>query len=282
MINVTVWNENLHEKQDGIKDVMKLIHPNGLHGTVADIVRELGDEVNVRTATLDQPEQGLSLIHILSTTKDFDSAVKLLLFCLRRYFKLSCLYIKEVFPDSKYAKISYLMHNGNFDDDLTCHELYAYGNDRSDDPIPEQKYCKLTADFNSDSYRKLLNEFNGGKTDIAAEYSIVNGNEIIGSIAAVREKSEAFWSRTETETLQKLTEIISPYILKKQYAGKFVHKYEGLNSEIVGVCSLSLFLERVARFLQDNPESNPQLRAVFHDPRLLRRSTGEFSLAFAV
>ena len=59
MINVTVWNENLHEKQDGIKDVMKLIHPNGLHGTVADIVRELGDEVNVRTATLDQPEQGL-------------------------------------------------------------------------------------------------------------------------------------------------------------------------------------------------------------------------------
>ena len=80
------------------------------------------------------------------------------------------------------------MHNGNFDDDLTCHELYAYGNDRSDDPIPEQKYCKLTADFNSDSYRKLLNEFNGGKTDIAAEYSIVNGNEIIGSIAAVREK----------------------------------------------------------------------------------------------
>lgn len=192
---------------------------------------------------------------LLSTTKDFDSAVKLLLFCLRRYFKLSCLYIKEVFPDSKYAKISYLMHNGNFDDDLTCHELYAYGNDRSDDPIPEQKYCKLTADFNSDSYRKLLNEFNGGKTDIAAEYSIVNGNEIIGSIAAVREKSEAFWSRTETETLQKLTEIISPYILKKQYAGKFVHKYEGLNSEIVGVCSLSLFLERVARFLQDNPES---------------------------
>ena len=59
MINVTVWNENVHEKQDGIKDVMKPIHPNGLHETVADIVRELGDKVNVRTATLDQPEQGL-------------------------------------------------------------------------------------------------------------------------------------------------------------------------------------------------------------------------------
>ena len=59
MINVTVWNENVHENQDGIKDVMKPIHPNGLHETVADIVRELGDKVNVRTATLDQPEQGL-------------------------------------------------------------------------------------------------------------------------------------------------------------------------------------------------------------------------------
>lgn len=192
---------------------------------------------------------------LLSTTKDFDSAVKLLLFCLQRYFQLSCLYIKEVFSDSKYAKISYLVHNGTMDDDLTCNELYAYGNDQSEDPASEQKYCKLTAGFNSDSYDQLLNEFKNGKTDIAAEYSIMNGGEIIGSLVAVRERSETFWSQAETDILQKLTEIISPYILKKQYAVKFDHKYEGINSEIVGVCSLSLFLERVTRFLQDNPES---------------------------
>ena len=192
---------------------------------------------------------------LLSTTKDFDSAVKLLLFCLQRYFQLSCLYIKEVFSDSKYAKISYLVHDGELDHDLTCHELYAYGNNRADDPIPEQKYCKLTDGVHSDSYGKLLDAFQNGKTDIAVEYPIMNGGEIIGSLVAVRDKSEHFWSRAETEILQKLTEMISPYILKKQYAGKMVHKYEEVNSEIVGVCSLSLFLERVTRFLQDNPES---------------------------
>ena len=35
-------------------------HPNGLHETIADIVRELGDEVEVRTAQMKQPENGLT------------------------------------------------------------------------------------------------------------------------------------------------------------------------------------------------------------------------------
>ena len=60
MIHVTVWNENVHERQEGIRDAMKPYHPDGIHGTVADIVKELGpDAVEVRTAVLDQPEQGL-------------------------------------------------------------------------------------------------------------------------------------------------------------------------------------------------------------------------------
>ena len=59
MIRVTVWNENVHEQEEGIRDAMRPFHPNGLHNTVADIVKELGDAVTVRTATLDQPEQGL-------------------------------------------------------------------------------------------------------------------------------------------------------------------------------------------------------------------------------
>lgn len=67
MIRVTVWNENVHEKQEGIKERMAEFHPNGLHNTVADIVKELGDEVEVRTATLDQPEQGLPE-EVLNTT----------------------------------------------------------------------------------------------------------------------------------------------------------------------------------------------------------------------
>ncbi len=59
MIKVTVWNENVHEFDEKVAPVMGKIHPNGLHNTVADIVKEMGDEVLVRTATLDQPEQGL-------------------------------------------------------------------------------------------------------------------------------------------------------------------------------------------------------------------------------
>ena len=62
MIRVTVWNEYLHDdptfehcSEEAIKQ-----HPNGLHETIADIVRELGDEVEVRTAQMKQPENGLT------------------------------------------------------------------------------------------------------------------------------------------------------------------------------------------------------------------------------
>lgn len=57
MIRVTVWNENIHDRED---DRVKAIYPNGLHGAIADALRE--DEnarFEVRTATLDSPEQGL-------------------------------------------------------------------------------------------------------------------------------------------------------------------------------------------------------------------------------
>ena len=54
-MNVTVWNENVHEKN---MPEMNAIHPEGLHGTVAAILREL-PEANVRIATLDMPEAGL-------------------------------------------------------------------------------------------------------------------------------------------------------------------------------------------------------------------------------
>lgn len=56
MIRVTVWNENIHEKS--IPE-MKEIHPHGIHGTVAAILEEDSD-FEVRTATLDDPECGLT------------------------------------------------------------------------------------------------------------------------------------------------------------------------------------------------------------------------------
>ncbi len=56
-IRVTVWNENVHEQQE--EDV-RARYPDGIHGAVADgIAGLLGDAVQVRTATLQEPEHGL-------------------------------------------------------------------------------------------------------------------------------------------------------------------------------------------------------------------------------
>lgn len=56
MLRITVWNENIHEK--GIAEV-RASHPNGLHETVADALRE-DPGLLVRTATLDDPDCGLT------------------------------------------------------------------------------------------------------------------------------------------------------------------------------------------------------------------------------
>ena len=55
-INVTVWNEGRHEKR--IEKIGK-IYPEGIHGAIAAYLREQPG-MAVRTATLDEPEHGLS------------------------------------------------------------------------------------------------------------------------------------------------------------------------------------------------------------------------------
>ena len=56
-MRVTVWNENVHEGRD---ESVRRIYPEGIHEVLAAAIREeLGDRVEVRTATLDQPDQGL-------------------------------------------------------------------------------------------------------------------------------------------------------------------------------------------------------------------------------
>lgn len=55
MINVTIWNEFLHEKQH---EEVSRVYPEGIH-----IALQKGlacDQFNIRTATLDQPEHGLT------------------------------------------------------------------------------------------------------------------------------------------------------------------------------------------------------------------------------
>lgn len=60
-LGVTVWNENFHETSDRHRAAMAERYPTGIHGAIADgLTALLGDTAVVRTATLDQPEHGLT------------------------------------------------------------------------------------------------------------------------------------------------------------------------------------------------------------------------------
>jgi trehalose utilization protein len=67
-IRVTVWGENFHENNESDKTGMARRYPEGMHGAIAAGLRDvLGTAVEVRTATLDQPEHGLT-DDVLATT----------------------------------------------------------------------------------------------------------------------------------------------------------------------------------------------------------------------
>src|SRR5699024_6896235 len=55
-INMTVRNEFRHEKQN--EDIAKL-YPQGIHGAISDFLSK-DSEIEVTTATLDEPEHGLT------------------------------------------------------------------------------------------------------------------------------------------------------------------------------------------------------------------------------
>ena len=55
MIRVTVWNEYYHEKTE---ERVRQVYPAGIHNAIADFLR--CDDITVRTATLDDPECGLT------------------------------------------------------------------------------------------------------------------------------------------------------------------------------------------------------------------------------
>lgn len=57
-IRVTVWHEFVHEKKS---EAVRKVYPDGMHTVMADAIREqLGDAVTVRTATLEEPDHGLT------------------------------------------------------------------------------------------------------------------------------------------------------------------------------------------------------------------------------
>ncbi len=54
MVRVTIWNEYRHERED---DEVAAIYPDGIHATLAGVFE--GNH-EVETATLDEPEHGLT------------------------------------------------------------------------------------------------------------------------------------------------------------------------------------------------------------------------------
>ena len=54
-INVTIWNEFRHEKEN---DVVKALYPDGLHAQIAKMIG--CDDFNITLAALDDPQHGLS------------------------------------------------------------------------------------------------------------------------------------------------------------------------------------------------------------------------------
>jgi len=56
MIKVTVWNEYRHEIS---VEHVKAIYPNGIHNCISDFLKK-ENNISVKTATLDEPEHGLT------------------------------------------------------------------------------------------------------------------------------------------------------------------------------------------------------------------------------
>lgn len=60
-VRVLVWNEFRHERPE---EAVRATHPDGIHGAIAAGLTQHGLEV--RTVTLDEPEQGLSEAALLA------------------------------------------------------------------------------------------------------------------------------------------------------------------------------------------------------------------------
>ena len=62
-IRTTVWGENVHERENA---VVSGIYPKGMHGCIAEALNA-DPEITATTATLDQPEHGLTVERLAET-----------------------------------------------------------------------------------------------------------------------------------------------------------------------------------------------------------------------
>ena len=62
-IRALVWNENRHEQTNAL---VRKLYPSGIHGEIATALQEAGG-ISVETATLDEPEHGLTVEKLART-----------------------------------------------------------------------------------------------------------------------------------------------------------------------------------------------------------------------
>ncbi|MDQ0468288.1 ThuA domain-containing protein [Labrys wisconsinensis] len=62
-IRALVWNENRHEQTNAL---VRRLYPEGIHGEIAGVLRAAGG-ISVETATLDEPEHGLTVERLAAT-----------------------------------------------------------------------------------------------------------------------------------------------------------------------------------------------------------------------
>ncbi|HKS00964.1 MAG TPA: ThuA domain-containing protein, partial [Arthrobacter sp.] len=58
-LNILVWNEGVHEARNQPESMAEM-YPAGMHGTIADGLRGFYPDAAISTATLADPEHGLS------------------------------------------------------------------------------------------------------------------------------------------------------------------------------------------------------------------------------
>ena len=58
-LNILVWNEGVHELNNEPATIGEM-YPTGMHGAIAESLREYYPDANITTATLADPEHGLS------------------------------------------------------------------------------------------------------------------------------------------------------------------------------------------------------------------------------
>lgn len=63
-LRVLVWGENVHEHKN---PAVSKIYPDGMHSAIAEALRASGDDLEVSTATLQEPEHGLTSERLAET-----------------------------------------------------------------------------------------------------------------------------------------------------------------------------------------------------------------------